>query len=473
MKKQATAALLALFSLLSASCGGGTADPVTTTGGNDSATTPETTANLYSDLPTGDYGGSDFNIFNTTMGWAYSALDAEEQTGSALDDAVYNRTRKVEEKLKIKVNVTEMDVFSGIPEYVKNIIMAGDDSFDAYYMSAYLTGPMIVENLFVDLYSVDELNFDKPWWDTRTREYYEVNGKLYMAHGSGQINYFDMLWGIYFNKQMVEDLSLESPYDLVNSGKWTMEAMKKLGMAVSSDMNGDGEMTEDDRFGLITINGGSSLAFLHGCDERGIDTDNGKLALSKIDDRMFGVMTIIKQNIYENKDEVLIKDDKTLFTSGHSLFYAEVLGNAKVLRSMDTDFGIIPFPKYDEAQEKYVSYTSYGAIALSLPTSLSAEKLSRSATVMENFNALSYETVLPAYYTITLYGKTLRDEESADMLDIMFANCECEDAAVFGFDGYQNTITDVLCQGKEITSTLEAKRASVEEKIDELYEAMD
>ena len=61
-----------------------------------------------------------------------------------------------------------MDVFSGIPEYVKNIIMAGDDSFDAYYMSAYLTGPMIVENLFVDLYSVDELNFDKPWW-TRAR----------------------------------------------------------------------------------------------------------------------------------------------------------------------------------------------------------------------------------------------------------------------------------------------------------------
>ena len=177
-----------------------------------------------------------------------------------------------------------------------------------------------------------------------------------MAHGSGQINYFDMLWGIYFNKQMVEDLSLESPYDLVNSGKWTMDAMKKLGIAVSNDMNGDGEMTEDDRFGLITINGGSSLAFLHGCDERGIDIENGKLALSKIDDRMFGVMTIIKQNVYENKDEVLIKDDKTLFTSGHSLFYAEVLGNAKVLRSMDTDFGIIPFPKYDEAQENYVSY---------------------------------------------------------------------------------------------------------------------
>ena len=472
MKKQATAALLALFSLLSVSCGGGTADPVTTTGGNDSATTPETAANLYSDLPTGDYGGSDFNIFNTTMSWAYSALDAEEQTGSALDDAVYNRTRKVEEKLKIKVNVTEMDVFSGIPEYVKNIIMAGDDSFDAYYMSAYLTGPMIVENLFVDLYSVDELNFDKPWWDTRTREYYEVNGKLYMAHGSGQINYFEGLWSVFFNKQFIEDLALDSPYDLVKSGKWTMDAMKNMNAAASKDIDGDGTMTEADCFGLITHHG-AALAQFHSCDERGIEIENGKFTVSKVDDRMYNVMTLIQKNLFENKNEVLIKDDKTLFTSGHSLFYAEVLGNAKVLRSMDTDFGIIPFPKYDEAQKEYVSYMSHGAIALSLPTSLSAEKLSRSATVMENFNALSYETVLPAYYTITLYGKTLRDEESADMLGIMFANCECEDAAVFGFDGYNNTITEILTQGKEITSTLEAKRASVEEKIDELYEVMD
>ena len=54
MKKQATAALLALFSLLSVSCGGGTADPVTTTDGNNTATTPETTANLYSDLTSPD-----------------------------------------------------------------------------------------------------------------------------------------------------------------------------------------------------------------------------------------------------------------------------------------------------------------------------------------------------------------------------------------------------------------------------------
>ena len=473
MKKNITALTLALLlTLTAASCGGNANSDETTAGDTGTTSAPETEKDLYADLPTGDYGDTDFNIYNGTMSWAYSSIDVEEMNGSALDDAVYQRTRAVEDKLGVKINVTEKAIWDGGPAYVKGIILAGDESLDALFMPVLESAPLVAENLFVDLYSVDEINFDKPWWDVRTREYYEVNGKLYMAHGDGQINHYEGLWSIYFNKQFIDDLKLDSPYDLVKSGKWTMDAMKKMNAAASKDLDGDGKMTEEDRFGFIT-HGGAALAQLHGCDERGIEVENGKFVVKKVDDRMFDVMTLIQKNLFENKDEVLIKDDKTLFTSGHSLFYAEVLGNAKVLRSMDTDFGIIPFPKYDEAQENYVSYISYGAIALSLPTSLSAEKLSRSATVMENFNALSYETVLPAYYTITLYGKTLRDEESADMLDIMFANCECEDAAVFGFDGYQNTITDVLCQGKEITSTLEAKRASVEEKINELYEAMD
>ena len=49
---------------------------------------------IYADLPTGDYGGAEFNIFNTTMGWANSTLDLESMTGDVLDDAMYQRTKR-------------------------------------------------------------------------------------------------------------------------------------------------------------------------------------------------------------------------------------------------------------------------------------------------------------------------------------------------------------------------------------------
>ena len=474
MKKSRTTAFLLLLAILLSACGQGAGDgkETTSSSGDTSDTAEETTGNdLYSDLPTGDYGGAEFNIFNTTMGWANSTLDLESMTGDVLDDAMYQRTRKVEDNLGVKINVTEMEIWGGAPNHVKSVIMAGDGSYDAIYMSALEAAPMMSENLFHDLYDVKELNFDKPWWDTRTRKYYEIDGQLFMAHGDAQINYYEGLWSIYFNKQFIDDLKLDSPYDLVRDGKWTMDAMKTQMSAATKDLDGNGKMDQNDRFGCISHDG-SALAFLHGCDERGIEIVNGKYAFNNVDDRMFDVITAIQNNIFTNKEEMLRVDDKTLFVSGHSLFYGEVLGNAKVLRGMDTDFGIIPFPKYDEAQENYVSYISPASVALLLPVSLNDEQLSRSATVMENFNALSYETVLPAYYDITLTGKSLRDNESSEMLNIMFENCDCELSYVYGFAGYKDTLVGVLTKGSAITSTLEGRKAAVEEKINALYEAV-
>ena len=466
------AILLSLIAGLAA-CGGTSdgGDTSTAAGADSTDNTGTTAVDLYADLPTGDWGGAEFNIFNTTMSWAYSSIDVDTMTGSALDDAVYERTRSVEEKLGIKINVTEKEIWGGAPNYIKSIIMAGDNSFDALYMAALEAAPMTVENLFIDLYTVDELNFDKPWWDTRTREYYEIDGRLFMVHGDAQINHYEGMWSLYFNKQYIDELSLDSPYDLVNDGSWTLDAMKKMLAAASADIDGSSSMDENDRFGLITHHG-SSLAFLHGCDERGIDIENGIYTVAKVDDRMFDAMSLIQKNIFQNKEEVLIKDDKTLFADGHSLFYGEVLGNAKVLRDMDADFGIIPFPKYDEEQENYISYISPASVAMLLPNSLPADRVSRSATVMENFNALSYETVLPAYYEITLTGKSLRDNESAEMLDIMFGSAECELSYVYSWDNYHSTIIDVLTKGQNITSSLEGKRSAVEAKIEALYEAI-
>ena len=42
------------------------------------------------------------------------------------------------------------------------------------------------------------------------------------------------------------------------------------------------------------------------------------------------------------------------------LFYFEMLGSYSQFRTMEDDFGIIPPPKYDEAQENYHAYVSNG-----------------------------------------------------------------------------------------------------------------
>lgn len=87
------------------------------------------------------------------------------------------------------------------------------------------------------------------------------------------------------------------------------------------------------------------------------------------------------------------------------------------LRSMETDFGIIPYPKFDEEQERYYSRVSYYNAPIVPVTNQNAEF---TGALLEYFNYASSLTVIPAYRDTVLYGKVIRDEESSDMLDIIF-----------------------------------------------------
>ena len=68
--------------------------------------TPET--DIYSSLPTGNYGGAEFKILNNISNFAYTSMDLESETGDVLDDAVYQRTRSVGDRLGVKISVTDL-----------------------------------------------------------------------------------------------------------------------------------------------------------------------------------------------------------------------------------------------------------------------------------------------------------------------------------------------------------------------------
>ena len=58
----------------------------------------------------------------------------------------------------------------------------------------------------------------------------------------------------YFNQNMAEDYGIGDIYDLVDTGKWTWDALYSFGQLAASDLNNDGKFTIDDRFGFSYIN---------------------------------------------------------------------------------------------------------------------------------------------------------------------------------------------------------------------------
>jgi hypothetical protein len=134
--------------------------------------------------------------------------------------------------------------------------------------------------------------------------------------------------------------------------------------------------------------------------------DNRALIASRITGQTSNVITGIRE----------------AFLEGRALFYAEVMFHVANLRQMETDFGIIPQPKYDEAQEDYITFVNPAGSCLTVPITVAS--VERSGIVLEAMASESYRYLTPAYYNTALQQKYTRDNESAEMLDLLLQNPE-------------------------------------------------
>ncbi len=96
-------------------------------------------------------------------------------------------------------------------------------------------------------------------------------------------------------------------------------------------------------------------------------------------------------------------------------------------RELEDTFGILPYPKWEEAQSDYITMSDGHHEAMSVPKT--AQNLETIGIITEAMCAESYKTLVPAYYDVALKVKSTRDEQSIAMLDLIV------DARVFDF-GY-------------------------------------
>lgn len=116
-----------------------------------------------------------------------------------------------------------------------------------------------------------------------------------------------------------------------------------------------------------------------------------------------------------------LKESKTLFGT-------EVIAFVRSYRDNEEDFGILPFPKYSTDVERYNSYIAVNSFVMTIGNNCS--ELERTGVIVETLAAKGAEILTPAYYDGQLTSKFSRDEESGEMLDIIF-EYRCYDLGVF------------------------------------------
>lgn len=115
-------------------------------------------------------------------------------------------------------------------------------------------------------------------------------------------------------------------------------------------------------------------------------------------------------------------------------YFVSSLRAASAYNNLDFDYGVLPLPKYDENQDKYISLS--WSHNLMIP--LNADK-DMSGMVSEWMSYYGHTIVRPKFYDSLLSVRFAQDSETVDMLNLIFDNIVCDPAMNFkskAFYGY-------------------------------------
>lgn len=463
-----SAILAALFIIGSAfSCAG---QPEQTAVGETQADTTSAETSILDTLPQINLDGITVRaLARKSSWWQLTEISTPELNGEVINDAFYNRNMKLETLCNIKFEAEHVD---SVGTTIRALILANDDQYDFILANMNESATLAAEDMFVNLYSISTIDMSNPAWDQNANDYFTIAGKLYYGVSDISLGKNEAIWCYMFNKKLIADFSLDDPYSLVREGRWTYDVSHEMMAAVTDDLNGDGKMTPDaDRYGLAThevnyyglmIAGGEPLAR--------VDSE-GMPVITAGSDRFISVYDKLL-SLFTKNDMTIIEYEGQTFIAGRALLCGQVLACVRLYRSMEDDFGIIPMPKFDDAQEQYYTYViPYDIFTSSVP--ITVKDTSVSGSVLQALAVLSAYYITPAYYDITITGKGLRDEESAEMLDIILASTVYDLARMYDWGGIASGLTGNIVAGKEFSSYFARREKAVQTALEKTIEAFE
>ncbi len=442
---------------------------------------PEETAESFDPgLPERDFGGRTFTFMTknnaTWSDWKESSVWSEGMNGEVLNDAVFERNNYVEETYNIEF--VEYGPDSGkLSSEAANAVTAGDATYDVIMPPLNVAGELLKKGYLQDLTQVDNLNLEQKWWDERSIADLSIAHKLYMVSGDLSTLNHDATWCTMINLQLIDDYDLKKPYEYVANDEWNFDTYKTMCATASRDLDGDGDFDSDDAIANLTQNE-NATAMLVTFGYHLIDKDENDLPIFTLDgdERVDKILRDVSE--FMNDKTVSLNYHQygslgyhllttKMFEENRGLFWITNLQMVIRLREMETDFGIAPCPKYDEAQENYRNVVWFVGSYATIPVSVADP--AESGFILEALAAKSREILRPAYYEVALSMKYLRDEESVTMLDLVIDNRAYELEHAFSF-GASGAVESIVLNGKDPASTFATSRKMIDKMISKAVE---
>lgn len=488
MKRSISAVLLSaiMLSLFSCSSGvndaGDSADDKNTSAVDnvvieEEETEPENLDHLPEDL---DFNGVDCVMLSNEL--IAADVFSEELTGESVKDSLFERTNKIEDRLGVNfVFLTLPHVSGDWVTALSGSVQAADGAYDV--VSPEYWWGFETKGYYIDINTLPYFDLSQPYWCAGWNDNNEINGKRYSCVGYYQLDLVLDDEAIFFNKDLITNYNLEDPYDLVKEDRWNNDKLVEMSDSVLTDLNGDGKYEKNsDLFGLTcALHSGRGFLWSYGMKlanktAEGWNMDYFNERFVKTYDTVYKLIKETPSVYYDTaNDWTPIYELCYVFSNNLTLFYAGHIGCAReaAMREMESDFGVVPYPKLDEEQEKFITF-NLGVVYTSILKS--AKDPAMSAAVLEALNAENYKSVLPVLYEEAMKGKYSRDKTTAEMLDLITSNVYFD----FSFVNYvelgglgDTYFNEILGGSADVSSSYKKKQKVTEKQLEKYLEFYD
>ena len=401
-------------------------------------------------------GGREINIL--CWDWSAGSNSIKGYTGEVISNAEGEPSRvDIAKKAVIDAVEADYDVSIGgkvtnsssFLNDVNNMVTTGTYEYDMIFASAHYAQNMLANNLLADLNSVPTLKLTNSWWDQNAVEDLSIGGRLFWV--CGDINTYDNLgtWCVLFNKELKNTLGIgDDFYQMAKDCTWTLDYFMELCKGLTQEYDGNTGIDERDLWacGTEKFNVFAHIigAGIHVVEKD--DADKPYFTIKTETERTYSALDKIIS--FYNSADVMVADggkfdnkgyknvwEATVhkaFIEGRELFYVCGLINVAGFRDMKDPFGILPMPKTFAEQDAYYHTVSPGNSSyLMIPRGL--PEIEELGLVIEALAMKSQELVTPEFYEMQLKGRDARDDESEDMLDLIFASRSFDMGPIFSW----------------------------------------
>ncbi|MDD4772531.1 MAG: hypothetical protein PHZ09_02880 [Eubacteriales bacterium] len=466
------------------------AEPAEQTGASTSAAAETAEETDYLDMfDSRDFEGAEFHIIAQSVPGEQPTVPGTEITGEIVLDALYERDRTIQEMYNVSLVYTheKYNIVAARAQLHTDLtaaILADDCQWQFVITSlADSINRLATDGYVQDLLSVPSLGLDGPWWSQYLYENMQYNGKLLCQTGPLSLAYYYSPCALAYNRTAAENYGIGDLYTVAADGKWTFDRFAEIVKDRSEDLDGDGKITTEDFYAVISDEL-SAVAFFIGVGGKHDEMREGVPTFVVGEEsnvsRIEKVATIIGSRDITLNTEALTGFDSFAvkkthqFKTGKALFLAyNMNGIISQLRDMEDDYGLLPNPKWDEAQTEYYTYGSgFGPVGVAIP--ITTGDTEAAGVIMESMAYISYTGVGDLMLNITLREKIARDENSKLMLDIIYKDIIYDWTGLFSIGNVHILVRDICIGKKQNFASEWAKlKDNAEIKLKDILDAYD